>query len=127
MFTISTSKLLAALSLTIAIVCLAGVQVQAIPTALKLAAPGDEAYGLCQTDCNTRVVACYAAHNATFGTVVAVHGQTLPGILACNLAQGACHAACAQKHLSKNNFTTTDVGNPTSWREMAVMHGVIRT
>lgn len=49
MFTISTSKLLATLSLAIAIVCLAGVQVQAIPTALKLAAPGDKAYGLCQT------------------------------------------------------------------------------
>ncbi|KAF9497992.1 hypothetical protein BDN71DRAFT_1587921 [Pleurotus eryngii] len=99
----STSKFLSTLAFAIAVVCITGAQ--AIPT--PLAVGGDEAYGSCQTDCNTNTVACYKANNATFGTVVAVHGQAMPGILACNKAQGACHAACAAKHLKSPNPPAT--------------------
>lgn len=51
-------------------------------------------YGICQTGCNTLVVACYAAAGFTFGTVVAI--PTIPATLAaCNTSLGVCMSACA--------------------------------
>jgi hypothetical protein len=55
---------------------------------------GPLAYGICQTGCNTVVVACYAAAGFTFGTVTAGMG-VCPAIIACNVALGSCMAACA--------------------------------
>ncbi|KAH9935567.1 uncharacterized protein B0H18DRAFT_976291 [Fomitopsis serialis] len=66
-------------------------------TALALATPafaGPIAYGICQTGCNTVVVACYAAAGVTFGTVIAAPA-TPAVILGCNAALGTCSAACA--------------------------------
>ena len=58
-----------------------------------LASGGLLAYGICQTGCNTVVVACYAAAGFTFGTVTA--GAGVPAaVLACNAAQGTCMASC---------------------------------
>ncbi|TFY54996.1 hypothetical protein EVJ58_g8527 [Rhodofomes roseus] len=65
--------------------------------ALAVATPasaGPIAYGLCQTGCNTVVVACYAAAGFTFGTVIAA--PAVPAvILGCNAALGTCAATCA--------------------------------
>ncbi|KAI8094960.1 uncharacterized protein B0P05DRAFT_524115 [Gilbertella persicaria] len=55
---------------------------------------GPALYGLCQTGCNTLVVACYAAAGFVFGTITAGAGTPLV-ILGCNSAQGVCMAACA--------------------------------
>ncbi|KAF9042501.1 hypothetical protein BJ165DRAFT_268894 [Panaeolus papilionaceus] len=54
---------------------------------------GNINYGICQTECNTVVVACYTAAGFTFGTVVAPLAP--PAIVACNNALGTCSAACA--------------------------------
>ena len=51
-----------------------------------LASGGPLAYGICQTGCNTVVVACYAAAGYTFGTVTAgagVPAWLLHGSLCC--------------------------------------------
>ncbi|KAK0446012.1 uncharacterized protein EV420DRAFT_911665 [Desarmillaria tabescens] len=59
---------------------------------------GPIAYGICQTGCNTVVVACYAAAGFTFGTVIAAPAAPA-AVLACNAALGTglyrCSAACA--------------------------------
>eukprot|EP00490_Sorites_sp_Unknown_P006533 CAMPEP_0114676104 /NCGR_PEP_ID=MMETSP0191-20121206/48791_1 /TAXON_ID=126664 /ORGANISM="Sorites sp." /LENGTH=82 /DNA_ID=CAMNT_0001946547 /DNA_START=64 /DNA_END=312 /DNA_ORIENTATION=+ len=54
---------------------------------------GPAAYGICQTGCNSVVVACYAAAGVTFGTVTAGVG-TPAAIVACNVGLGTCMAAC---------------------------------
>ena len=62
-------------------------------TILGLTHAGPLAYGICQSGCNSLVVACYAAAGATFGTVTA--GVGVPAALvACNAALGTCMAAC---------------------------------
>ena len=54
---------------------------------------GPLSYGICQTGCNTVVVACYAGAGLTFGTVTA--GVGIPAAaIACNSALGVCMAAC---------------------------------
>jgi len=55
---------------------------------------GPIAYGICQTGCNSLVVACYAAAGFTFGTVVA-SAATPAVLLACNVGLGTCSATCA--------------------------------
>ena len=56
-------------------------------------------YGVCQTGCNAAWVACVAAAGGTAG--VTTGGLAVPAaILACNVAQGACMAACAALALS---------------------------
>lgn len=63
---------------------------------LRMTAPagaGPIAYGLCQAGCATAVVTCYSTAGFVFGTVLAVAAP--PAIVACNLAQGSCYAACA--------------------------------
>ncbi|KAI0693946.1 hypothetical protein C8T65DRAFT_744563 [Cerioporus squamosus] len=62
----------------------------AVPTAEA----GPLAYAICQTGCNSLVVACYANAGAVFGTVTAGVGVA-PAILACNAALGTCFTACA--------------------------------
>lgn len=50
-------------------------------------------YGVCQTGCNTLVVACYAASGFTFG--VATAGAAVPAaIVGCNTGLGLCMASC---------------------------------
>ncbi|KIJ99165.1 hypothetical protein K443DRAFT_102635 [Laccaria amethystina LaAM-08-1] len=61
---------------------------------LMVANAGPIAYGLCQTGCNTVVVACYAAAGFTFGTVIAAPAAPA-AILGCNAALGTCSATCA--------------------------------
>lgn len=64
-----------------------------------MAESGPLAYGICQTGCNAVVVACYAAAGFTFGTVTA--GAGVPAVLiACNVGQGTCMAACIAAGLS---------------------------
>ncbi|KAG9037646.1 hypothetical protein FRB95_004866 [Tulasnella sp. JGI-2019a] len=61
--------------------------------AVPAAEAGPISYGICQTGCNTVVVACYAAAGFTFGTVAA---PTAPAaIVACNSALRTCSATCA--------------------------------
>ena len=55
---------------------------------------GLAAYGACQTGCNAVWVTCIAAAGGTAGVTTA--GAAVPAaILACNVAQGTCMAACA--------------------------------
>ena len=50
-------------------------------------------YGVCQSECNALVVACYAGAGYVFGTVTA--GVGVPAaILGCNAALGTCQTAC---------------------------------
>ncbi|KAI8605814.1 hypothetical protein EDD21DRAFT_362605 [Dissophora ornata] len=54
---------------------------------------GPLAYGICQTGCNSLVVACYAAAGYTFGTVTG--GAAIPAVIAnCNIGLGVCMTAC---------------------------------
>lgn len=55
---------------------------------------GPIAYALCQTGCNTAVVACYASAGLTFGTATAGLGAPAAA-LACNVLLGTCMASCA--------------------------------
>ena len=51
-------------------------------------------YGMCQTGCNALWVACIAAAGGVAG--VSTGGAAVPAvIIACNVAQGVCMAACA--------------------------------
>ncbi|KAF9554637.1 hypothetical protein CPC08DRAFT_712746 [Agrocybe pediades] len=59
----------------------------------SMVSAGPIAYGLCQTDCNTVAVACYADAGFTFGTVAAADAPA--AVLACNSALGTCSAKCA--------------------------------
>ncbi|KAH7054791.1 hypothetical protein BKA57DRAFT_405270 [Linnemannia elongata] len=60
---------------------------------LGLANAGPLAYGICQSGCNSLVVACYAAAGVTFGTITA--GAGIPAaVVACNTALGTCMVAC---------------------------------
>jgi hypothetical protein len=60
---------------------------------------GLAAYGLCQTGCNTGWCACVAAAGGVAG--VSTGGAAIPAaILACNVLQGTCMAACAAMALS---------------------------
>jgi len=56
------------------------------------------AYGVCQTACNTAVVACYAAAGLTFGSITAGAGAPVAAI-ACNALQGTCMSGCAASFL----------------------------
>ena len=57
------------------------------------------AYGICQTGCNTVWVACVSAAGGTAG--VSTGGLAVPAaILACNVAQGTCMAACVAAGLT---------------------------
>ena len=49
--------------------------------------------GACMYACNIGAVACYASLGFVFGTVTAGAG-TPAGIIACNVAQGACMTGC---------------------------------
>ncbi|KAJ7036623.1 hypothetical protein C8F04DRAFT_1210055 [Mycena alexandri] len=62
--------------------------------AIPLVQGGPLAYALCQTGCNTVVVACYAGAGLVFGTVVAAPAAPAAA-LACNVALGTCSATCA--------------------------------
>ncbi|KAJ7604390.1 hypothetical protein FB45DRAFT_1039968 [Roridomyces roridus] len=62
--------------------------------AVPLVQGGLISYGLCQTGCNTVVVACYAGAGLVFGTVVAAPAAPAAA-LACNAALGTCSATCA--------------------------------
>lgn len=63
------------------------------PTDAGLAS-GIATYGLCQTGCNTALVACYATAGFVLGTVT--YGASVPPALAaCSTAQGVCMASCA--------------------------------
>jgi hypothetical protein len=60
---------------------------------------GPLAYAICQTGCNSLVVACYAAAGFTFGTVTA--GAGIPAVIvACNTGLGVCMASCVAAGLS---------------------------
>ena len=54
---------------------------------------GFAAVSACQSGCASLVVSCYAAGQATFGTVTAGAG-TPAAILSCNSAFGVCEKAC---------------------------------
>ena len=57
------------------------------------------AYGICQTGCNAVWVACVTAAGGVAG--VSTGGVGVPAaILACNVAQGVCMAACVAAGLS---------------------------
>ena len=65
---------------------------------------GPGAFIICQTGCNAGWVACYAAAGAVAGTVTA--GVGVPAaIVACNVLQGACMAACAGLALAPTPWT----------------------
>jgi len=64
-------------------------------TTTPMVAAGPASYAACQTSCNTKAVACYAAAGLTFGTVVA--GPAAPiAAMACNAELSSCTKAfCA--------------------------------
>lgn len=54
---------------------------------------GPAAYGVCQAECASVVMACYSAAGFTWGATM---GASAPAsVMACNLAFGKCQAACA--------------------------------
>ncbi|CAG8544979.1 30828_t:CDS:2 [Racocetra persica] len=54
---------------------------------------------LCQSACNAGWVSCYAAAGLVAGTVTGGLGAPAAALL-CNVAQGACMAACAASFLT---------------------------
>ena len=69
------------------------------PMLLEESEAGLLAYGICQTGCNSVWVACVAAAGGTAG--VTTGGVAVPAaILACNVAQGTCMAACVAAGLT---------------------------
>ena len=60
---------------------------------------GPFSYGICQTGCNVVWVACVAAAGGVAGVSTGGVGVP-PAILACNVAQGVCMAACVAAGLS---------------------------
>ena len=57
------------------------------------------AYGTCQTGCNSLCVTCVAAAGGIAG--VSTGGAAVPAaILACNVGQGTCMAACGAAGLT---------------------------
>ncbi|CAG8710320.1 36361_t:CDS:2 [Gigaspora margarita] len=60
---------------------------------------GPIVYIVCQSSCNAGWVACYAAGGLVAGTVTGGLGAPAAAIL-CNIAQGACMAACAASLLA---------------------------
>ncbi|CAG8595072.1 2363_t:CDS:2 [Scutellospora calospora] len=65
----------------------------------NIADAGPITYILCQTACNAGWVSCYAAAGLVAGTVTGGLGAPAAAIL-CNVAQGACMAACAASFLT---------------------------
>ena len=69
------------------------------PMFLEETEAGLLAYGICQSGCNSLWVACVAAAGGTAG--VTTGGAAVPAaILACNVGQGTCMAACVAAGLT---------------------------
>lgn len=65
----------------------------ALALLIGAAQAGPAAYATCQAGCAKVVVACWSAAGYMFG--VPIPGMAPTAIVTCNVAFGACQAACA--------------------------------